>query len=421
LTDIESVTAAVKINSDKVASRVITACYTGRYGSVASDCTHETQGNGARFSSTRVFGAGGGLTIVFGWDKGIVAEPSGWQKFWWRSNLAENWVFILPVGVFLYMFSHWYRRGRDPKVLESVAVMYEPPKINGAVLTPAQSGALADERLDQRDLTAGIVGLAVKGYIEMQELGTDNHKLKLLKEPDDRLSRFERLLLVKLFRGEVKEIKTSELKNKFYMYVPELRKTIFEDLVMLKCFSVKPGNVRIKYFLLGLAVMIGSVILLSSFSTYAPGKGIVAGVLSGLAVIIFANAMPVKTGIGAIARTQLRGFEEFMNRADKDRIKRIGPSLFYEYLPYAIALNVVDNWTEAFEGLLTEPPRWYVGQGGLYPHFNAQSFSKSITTASSHLGAAMFSAPRSSGGSGGGGGGGGFSGGGGGGGGGGSW
>ena len=120
------------------------------------------------------------------------------------------------------------------------------------------------------------------------------------------------------------------------------------------------------------------------------------------------------------------GFQLFMNRADKDRIEKLGQAAFYEYLPYAIALDVVDHWVDAFEGMLTSPPKWYL-IGAHQASFSARAFSRSITAASSHLGSTMFSAPRGSGlsagggFSGGGSSGGGSSGGGGGGGGGGSW
>jgi len=48
-------------------------------------------------------------------------------------------------------------------------VMYEPPKFDNKPLTPAEVGTLIDERLDPRDITSTIVGLAVKGYIKIEE------------------------------------------------------------------------------------------------------------------------------------------------------------------------------------------------------------------------------------------------------------
>jgi len=156
------------------------------------------------------------------------------------------------------------------------------------------------------------------------------------------------------------------------------------------------------------------------------GKGIVASVLMGLPVFAFARYMPAKTRAGASAYMDILGFQEFMNRAEKDRIERMGEQdLFSKFLPYAIALDVVDNWAKAFEGVYQVPPDWYVSPGGLRT-FTPLGFSHSLNAVTSSLSSAMFSAPRGSGtsgggDSGGGGGGGGSSGGGFGGGGGGDW
>jgi uncharacterized membrane protein len=131
--------------------------------------------------------------------------------------------------------------------------------------------------------------------------------------------------------------------------------------------------------------------------------------------------MPAKTKTGASAYMEVLGFQEFLSRAEKDRLQRMSDNnLFAKFLPYAIALDVVENWAKAFEGIYQEPPNWYVSPGG-FRTFIPSHFSYSIASMTSNLSSAMFSAPRGSGTGGGGSGGGGFSGGGFGGGGGGSW
>ena len=67
------------------------------------------------------------------------------------------------------MTNLWYRRGRDPRVREAINVMYEPPAFENRPLTPAEVGTLVDEKLDPRDITSSIVGLAVKGYVSIEE------------------------------------------------------------------------------------------------------------------------------------------------------------------------------------------------------------------------------------------------------------
>jgi hypothetical protein len=198
------VTLAVK----KKSKDLWTAGYTGSYGSKGSDCDHETVDNRARFLTRRNLRVGEGLTIAFGWDKGLVFPPSSWKRFLWTINLRENWVFLLPILSLISMAALWYGRGRDPRVRESVTVMYEPPKFDGKPLTPAEVGALIDEKLDPRDITSSIVGLAVKGYIKIEETKKEgwirdstDYYLKKIKEADATLGPFETELMKSLFQG----------------------------------------------------------------------------------------------------------------------------------------------------------------------------------------------------------------------------
>ncbi|HAU31776.1 MAG TPA: hypothetical protein DCW46_05865 [Desulfotomaculum sp.] len=149
------------------------ACYTGAAGSTETAGGIETGYNSGLFDTTRELNAGEGFTIVFGWDKGLVIPPSALKRFIWALDLQENWIFVFPVITLIIMFNLWYKRGRDPKIREAVAVMYEPPKFSGEPLTPAEIGALVDEKMDPRDITSAIVGLADKGYIKIEEIKKD--------------------------------------------------------------------------------------------------------------------------------------------------------------------------------------------------------------------------------------------------------
>ncbi len=200
-----------------------------------------------------------------------------------------------------------------------------------------------------------------------------------------------------------------------------LKKCIDEELMRKKYFLKSPDRVRSLYVTAGIFIMVlgaGAFVFLSVGSV---AMSVIAWVLTGIPVIALAGAMPAKTKAGAFAYMDILGFQEFMKRADKDRMERMGKKdLFYEYLPYAIALGVVDHWTRAFEGIYHDPPQWYVSPTG-FTTFSPHAFSRSLNSVTSTLSSAMFSAPRGSGSGGGGFGGGGSSGGGFGGGGGGSW
>jgi uncharacterized membrane protein YgcG len=431
-TDIEEVVASVSFSQSLDPDRKIgvqfATCYTGYFGEAQRACTAEERERSAEYRTTDPLKPGQGLTVAFGFDKGIVTEPSAWQKFFWKINLRDNWVFILPVFAFLFMLQHWWKRGRDPRVREAVIVMYEPPKVNDKPLTPAETGVIIDERIDSRDITASVIGLAVKGYVKIEELKEESflglftsrdYELTKLKGPDPELTSFETRLMQAIFVSGLTATRVSNMNKRFYRNLPALHERLFDDLVKKGFFTTNPSKVKGRYVGFGVLVIAALLLILLPLGLGGQIQSLIAAILSGGMVFVFANAMPAKTSSGALANIQTKGFQEFMNRVEKDQLERMaGKDLFFKYLPYAIALDVVNHWAKAFEGIYQEAPGWYVSPGG-FATFHPMAFTNSITAATSTLGSAMFSAPRSSGS--GGGGGGGFSGGGGGGGGGGSW
>lgn len=424
--------AEVSLVVKNISQDLKAACYTGFYGSEQTQGGFETSSNRGEFYTTRSLKTGEGLTIVLGWDKGLVAPPSPLKKFLWALHVKDNWVFLFPVLSLIFMINRWYRTGRDPKVRDAVTVMYEPPQSSGRPLTPAEVGAMVDEKVDPRDITSSIVGLAVKGYIKIEEVKNDglifdstDYHLSKIKEPDADLSAFEMVLMDRIFAG-MPGILVSDMKNKFYKNLEELKDTLYAGLVSKKYFLKNPGEVRKSYILAGVAaailVVLTGVLGQYLFNSYTTVQSFLAGILTGLSILVFAGAMPAKTRAGAGAHMDILGFQEFLSRAEKDRLERMGDKdLFSRFLPYAIALDVVDNWARAFKDIYQEQPDWYVSPVGMHM-FNPYVFGNSINAMTSSVGSAVFSAPRGSGSGGSGGfGGGGFSGGGFGGGGGGSW
>jgi len=405
------------------------SCYTGRAGSRESTCRYVPGDNFMEFISQKNFAPGEGFTIAYGWDKGIVSPPSSLKKFLWKLNLGQNWVFALPILSFLFMLFVWIQTGRDPRVRESVTVMYSPPEYSKVPLTPAEVGAMVDEKLDPRDITATIVGLAVKGFIKIEETKEEgiifdrtDYYLKKLKDSDGSLSGFEQQLMLNVF-GSMPGKMISELKNTFYKNIPSLKSSLYKELVRKKYFTTNPENVRVTYSVIGAALGFGIAFALSTLLGDAIGgiRAISAGVLTGISVLGFAKFMPAKTRGGSAVYMHILGFQEFMNRAEKDQLDRMkDQNLFSKFFPYALALDVADNWAKAFEGIYQEPPDWYGSPSGMHT-FSPSSFTHSFNSAMSDMSSAIYSAPRGSGAGSGGSFGGGSSGGGFGGGGGGSW
>ena len=78
---------------------------------------------------------------------------------------------------------------------------------------------------------------------------------------------------------------------------------------------------------------------------------------------IVALLMPRKTRAGVQMATQVRGFQEFLERAEKDRLERLPPDTLHRWLPWAIALGVTERWIFNFQGLKVAAPTWYHGRG----------------------------------------------------------
>jgi uncharacterized membrane protein len=354
-----------------------------------------------------------GLTAVVGWNPGIVHRPTAAEKV--AGTVYSNVPLLIPVAVFFGMWRLWRTRGRDPH-LAPVITRYEPP----AEMTPAELGTLVDGKPDMRDITATIVDLAVRGYLRIDESGSDGflglfsdkeYHFTLVKPRTEwsALKPHEVDLLESMFGSSGDAVSLSTLKNKFYKHLPGLKNLLYDDLVSDGLYRGRPDRVRLLYFVggivLGALVAVPSAAIMSGLGMQ-PAAGIVAGILSGLVVVLFGWFMPARTVKGTRELEKVLGFQEFLSRVESDRMDRMirTPDMFEKFLPYAMALGVAEKWAKAFEGINTQPPQWYTGPGGIHT-FHTTSFTNSLGRMSTQAAAVMASAPRSSGGSGFGGGG----------------
>jgi uncharacterized membrane protein YgcG len=394
--------------------------FTGGFRSKGRDAIAEIAGTGVEVFTTAPLGLHEGLTVALACNKGVFKEPSALNRVW--LYLRSNWPIAIPFAAFFLMFRLWWLRGRDPR-LRPIAAQYEPPE----QLSPGEVGTLIDNSADMRDITASIVDLAVRGFLVIEQQ-TKDHLLGLThsKEYIFHLNRsradwtalkpHEQQLLDGLFtNGNAGDtVSLSELHNRFYQNIPGIKNQIFASLVGKGYYNKRPDSVRSEYIMFG---VVAGIILIACGNWFSRHSGmtplpfIVAGVLTGLVIIGFGWFMPARTQSGARVLEGILGFEDFLDHVEADRFNRMikTPEMFEKFLPFAMALGVEKNWSKAFQGIYTQPPRWYQGNYG--PAFYPNMFVSDLNSMSALAGTAMASAPRSSGGSGFGGGG-GFSGGG---------
>jgi uncharacterized membrane protein YgcG len=392
--------------------------FTGAYGAAERDATAEVRSASASFETNNPLPMRGGMTIDIFIPKGILKEPGGFTRFMWF--VGSNPIVFLPFWTFAVMFTLWWYKGRDPDPGLSVAPMYEPP----AGMTPAEAGTLLEDKVHPRDITCTLVDLAVRGFVKIEEVDDKglvfHHKdyvFHLLKPRDQwgRLVPHERVMLENVFAGgEVTRL--SSLKNRFYRALPAIQEDIKSALKTKGMYLLDPDSAN-GYSIAAIVLIIApfAVVYFAGYNIFNSFVLLIGcGIISAIIWWLFARQMTAKTVQGGRTRVAVLGFQEFMNRVDADRLKRMPPDTFEKYLPYAMALGVEHHWAQAFAGIVQNPPNWYVSPNGGVG-FNPIFFSSSMHSMATDMHQVFVSAPRaSSTGSGwsGGGGGGGFSGGG---------
>ncbi len=376
--------------------------FTGAYGSKQIEATAEVHGADVTFETTNPLSMRGGMTIDIYIPQGVLKPPSSLTKLGWF--LGSNPILFLPLLTFGVMFALWHTVGRDPDPGASVAPMYEPPK----GMTPAEAGTLLDDTIHPRDITSTIVDLAVRGYIKIEEKVDTflvfHHKdylFHLLKPPGQwgsDLTPHERVMLENIFPGGIAETRLSSLKNRFYTAIPTLREDIMSALKSKGMYTLDPESANGYSIVAAVAIglLVAAVQVLGWMNLFSSiPLVIVSALVSAVIWWLFARQMTAKTPLGTRTWVAVLGFQEFMNRVDADRIKRMPPDTFEKFLPYAMALGVEHQWAQAFAGIVQNPPSWYVSPNG-YVGFNPIFFSSSMHSMASDMHQVFVSAPRSS-------------------------
>jgi uncharacterized membrane protein len=393
-------------------------CYTGARGSTDHLCVAYLNDEHTLTSGTiNPLDGYQTLSVVLGLQKGYF-QPSKWYETFWEygTGIVQFALpFVLLAGAGLV---YWFRRGRDAKGRGVIVPEYEAP--DG--LKPIEVGTLIDFKTDNRDITATIIDLAIRGYIKIIE-ETKNRKLlpdvhqytlELTKDDAAELTDFERKLLQALFTPAVAGAQTSltTMKTKLYKTASTLRKDMSKSLIARGYF--RPGP----FYGMGInvggaiwsAAWVGGIVL----SVIHSAPAITVGCIAGLVVCaVFLYFSPSRTVKGVEAKEHILGLKMYLEVAEADRIKMLQSpdaryaahssapvktvELFEKLLPYAMALGVEKGWAKQFENIYQTPPDWYSGN---WTTFNVIYLTSSLN---SGVGAAIntaFSAPSSSGGSG---------------------
>ncbi|MGE0737027.1 MAG: DUF2207 domain-containing protein [Alphaproteobacteria bacterium] len=469
-------------------ARIRTAvAFTGRQGARERDYTSRIESDWrASFQTTGALREREGLTIAVAWQKGIVAAPGKTERLRWF--LIDNFDFLIAgFGFLLLLFYYliaWAAVGRDPP-RGTIIPRFDAPRD----LPPDAVRYLARMGYDKKCLAAGCMALGIGGYLRIESKG-EKYTLVQQQREDSGVpgtlkglleliaKKTGRLVLSTANHADVKALLTRHEKNLeaalYRIYFRRNRLWIALGLTWIALVLFVAAGFADDFgegLWTGAAAILGSALMVFfarlAFGTMVTRKPIDAG-LAGVAALatgigllalsrveggltipalstlgligvvhtLFNMWMPAVTQLGRRAMDEVEGLKLYMTVAERDRLPGAQfpertTSLFEKLLPYALALDLEQEWSEKFADVIAKAdaagtpnqaawrPTWYSGRD--WDNDSVGSFASNF---SSHVTGAISSssvAPGSTSGSSGSFGGGGSSGGGGGGGGGGGW
>jgi uncharacterized membrane protein YgcG len=387
--------AAVRLTMPAAIQRM--TCFAGPAGSSLPCAGTGRDGPTAHFTAAGL-GPGEGLTVVAGIPVGAVSpvprpiledRPSLARSFRATAGTLAGSAAVLALVLAALARALW-RAGRDRRWVgspvdaamgndsgaeqpvglfedRSVPVELEPP--DGA--RPGQVGTLIDEAANPLDVTATIVDLAVRGHLRIEEVPEHGWFAKrdwtLVKldggKGGGELRPYESALLGELLEGR-DEVRLSQLRNTFATRLHRVEGALYDDVVGQGWFARRPDEVRLRWRVIGVAVLLAGVFL--TVVAGNAGLGLVPAplALGGLLLVVAAHWMPRRTAKGTAALRHVLGFRRFIEGSEKERARFAErANLFSEYLPYAIVFGCTEKWARAFAGLAdgAAATPWYVG------------------------------------------------------------
>ncbi len=411
----------------QAAERILeTGGYTGLMGSREQHFAFErNQNDHLVFTTTRGLNSNEGLTVVVSWPKGIIHEPTWFQRC--NYFIKDNWgTFLCFLGLLILLVYYviiWDLVGKDP-AKGTIIPLYSPP-MN---LSPAVIRYILHMGYDNKVFTAAILNMAVKGYAKIEEI-SGKYTLKQLTKDASMLTKEEAASARQLFsnRSQI------QLNNLNYKDIRSAMTDLQDSLK--KSYEKIYFHTNKEYFFWGL-VFTGLFIFWGGSSgkefNQIPFSSIVLLSILTIGVhALFYYLLKAPTMTGRKLMDSIEGFRMYLSVAEKDRLNMLNPpektpELFEKYLPYALALDVEQKWSQQFAEVFKRAeeagqpysPGWYYGPSWSssrptnFASSLAGTFATTIAASSSPPGSTSggggFSGGGSSGGGGGGGGGGGW-------------
>lgn len=443
------------------------AAYSGPAGAQGRDFTVSQEGTTLVYRTSKPLPPGEGLTVAVGWPKGLVREPTWFERY--GQSLGNGRQIAVAAGGFclllFYYVMVWRRIGRDPAG-GPIIPRYRPPQ----GLSPAAVRYIMEMGYDSKAFSAALVSLAVKGRLTIEK-DRKGYRLVSADSQAADLSPGERKLASRLFSKQSSIALEQKNHGTIRAAMNDFRRALDRDYEK-DYFRRNRGPVLIGLGLMAVTfVAVGllsnewpvalfmcvwltiwscgcygllravfaawrSLMFAGGFMMLLPALfitgfalpffcaevvalyflGSTIGYLSAVIMIgcmvlvaAFYHWMQAPTEGGRRLMDDIEGFRLYLGVAEEARLEALHPpeetpEVFEKFLPYALALDVENQWCEAFaaraaaaqgaaQGSGTRTaynPGWYRGRG-----FNPGDLSSLGRSLGNELAGAASSASRS--------------------------
>ena len=387
--------ASARVNGPRVTQ---VACFRGPRDSEQPCELAETSEAGPAHFATGALAPGEGLTIVAGFAPGSVTVPEPITERALNIDRRLLVALVTAMVAFAPVVVMRVRDRRDRSVTPG-PVEFTPPDD----LRPAQIGFVVDGSIDEDDVSATLVDLAVRGHLTISEAShavdgqPSNWELSRVgRSPSDSLTRWEKALLEGVFLHDDRVLVT-DLEDQAGATYSVFKSKLVEHARRGGWFVAAAGGGGAG--LLGFFGFIFSLTMgLPTIMSSAPRYWFVPVILAAASIgFIYAaiRAGVRRTPGGRELYRRVLGFREYIATAERERMAFAEDEhIFARYLPYAMVFGLVDKWTRVFEGVsanvLASGPAgtWYEGSATA----GAVSFGAAMTTLGTTTGAGITAA-----------------------------
>lgn len=333
------------------------------------------------------------LTVVAKMPKDIIKPPLLRQVWAYIESVRGSfWVIVavslpaLTLLIMLFFLVFQYRRQKIDVPEKEITM---PPM----ALPPAIVGVLFNQRVGSREIASTLIDLALRGniFIIDQERDFAFGKSRF----DSRLLGFEKILLSKIFRSNMKsdmQIIQQRIDNHLYSKkISMVSAGIYALATRLGYFKVNPQKYHAKFRLIGILLFLlavgGFTVNLLIFSNDEYLILFWVGMMVSALIIAFrAGSLPIRTAIGQEILSNWLAFRKYLTNPAPYPYSVKNQEIFQKYLPYAIVLNCEIAWAKRFSQHNFVVPEWFMTERG---NLGLEDFCLSLFPIVSYVGRSL--------------------------------